>query len=162
MAKLPSLQKIQDTIRGNIMAENMAKQSNGNKQPLHNAMAMVPESTMWRLITWLHEELLPKVLIHRGEGSIEYKNHVAIRDAVIWALYIGQQYEQLLAKVQRDRQLLGYYVEQNGKLEQELHRYIAIEQLITNDSVEMYRQSIVSKAIDILNQKTKQNEQRTG
>lgn len=159
--KIPSLQSIQDTIRGNLLAENLVKQTNGNRQGLHNGIAIVPESTMWRLVQWIHEIILPKVLASRGADSDEYKNYVGTRDAVIWALYIAGQYEKLLVRNQRDRQLLGYYAEQNAKLEQELTKYATIEQFISNDSVDMYRQSIISKAIDLLNQKTTQNDTKT-
>jgi hypothetical protein len=155
MAKIPNLQQIRDTIRGNIMSENIGKQSNGNTQQLHNATAIVPESTMWRLVTWLHEVHLPKVAHHRGINSEEYKNYVAIRDAVIWSLHISQQYEKVLMQRGRDRQLLGYYIEQNAKLEAELQKYTTIEQLISNDAIDMYRQSIVSKALDIITQTKK-------
>ncbi len=152
MPPLPNLQKIRETIR-ETMAANLVKQSNGDTQPLHNTLAAVPESAMWSLVTWLHEEILPKVLLHRGADSIEYLNYVAVRDAVIWSLVIMQQYENVLMKRGRDRQLLKYYIEENAKLESELQKYTTIEQLISNDAIAAFRQSIVSKAVGILNTK---------
>lgn len=153
MAKLPNLQQIRDTVRGNIMAANLAKQSGGDPQALHNALAVVPETTMWRLMIWLHEIILPKIAQSKGVDSDEYKNHEGIRDAVIWALYISGAYEKLLFKNQKDLQLLGYYIERAAFLERELQKYTTAEQLITNESMDVYRQSIITRAIDILNQK---------
>lgn len=151
--KLHSLQSIRDTIRGNIMAENVAKQANGDDKKLHNALAMVPESEMWRLVTWLHEILLPKVALHRGADSDEYKNYVAIRDAVIWAMYISQQYEKVLVQRGQDRQLLGYYVKQNAYFESELLKYTTAENIFSADAAAVFADTLVSKAIDILNLK---------
>jgi hypothetical protein len=147
--KIGNLQSIRETIRQQ-MAESLVQQSNGDGKPLHNNLHVVPESTMWRLITWLHEIILPKVETHRGVESDEYKNYTGVRDAVIWSLYIVQQYEKVLMKRGKDRQLLRYYIEQNAKLESELLKYTTIEQLISNDAAQAYRQSIVSKAIDIM------------
>jgi len=151
--KIPNLQQIRETIQGQIVAESLVNQSNGDTQQLHNGMAVVPESTMWRLLTWLQDELLPKIEQHRGKDSDEYKNHVGIRDAVIWSLYIAGQYENLLAKNTRDRQLLGYYVDANARLEKELLKYTTIEELLTSDAIEVFKQSIVSRALDILSNK---------
>jgi hypothetical protein len=151
--KITNLQQIKDTIRGNIIADNLANQSNGNEQPLHNGIAIVPESTMWRMVTWLHEIILPRIAKSRGVDSEDYTNHVGIRDAVIWAMYVCGQYENLIRKNQRDRQLLGYYVEQNAALEIELQKYSTVEQFISNETALVYRQSIISRAIEILNEK---------
>lgn len=153
MAKLPNLQQIRDTVRGAIMAANLAKQSNGNTQQLHNALAVVPESKMYNLMIWLHEVLLPKIAQSRGVDSDEYKNHEAIRDAVIWSLHISGAYEKLLFKNTKDLQLLGYYIEKCAFLERELQKYTTVEQLITNETADVYRQSVISKAVDILNKK---------
>jgi len=157
--KIPNLQKIRETIQGQIIAESLAGQSNGNTQQLHNGMAVVPESTLWALVQWMQEVQLPKIEQHRGKDSIEYKNYTGIRDAVIWSLYIAGQYENLLAKNTRDRQLLGYYVEANARLEKELLKYTTIEELLTSDAIEVFKQSIVSRALDILNVK-KQNDEK--
>jgi hypothetical protein len=153
--KIPSLQKIRDAIRGNIMAENLAKQSNGNEGKLHNALQTVPESTMWRVVTWLHEIFLPKVAQLRGIDNDEYRNFVAARDAVIWSLHIAQQYEKILFQLEKDRQLLGYYVEQNAYLKREISKYQTAEELFTADAVKVYRDSIVSRAIELLNNQKK-------
>lgn len=160
MSKLQTLQAIRDTIRGNIKAEKLAKQSAGNTEPLHNAIAIVPESTMWALVQWLHEVILPKVALHRGEESEEYKNYTGVRDAVIWSLYIANRYENLLLQAQRDRQLLGYYIDKNSFLENQLQKYTTVEQLISDETAKDLRASIVSHAIEILNQKTKNDEEK--
>lgn len=160
MSKLPNLQSIRDTIRGNIMAEKLAKQSAGDATPLHNGMAVVPESSMVSLIYWLHEVILPKIEQTRGVDSVEYINHVGVRDAVIWSLYIAGKYESLLLQVQRDRQLLGYYIDKNAFLENQLQKYTTVEQLISDETAKDLRAAIVSRAIDLLNQKPKSDEEK--
>lgn len=155
MAKLETLQKIQERMRKQIMVEKLAGQSNGNSQPLYNAMAVVPEAKIWGLVQWMHEVILPKVLQHRGAESAEYKNYEGIRDALIWAMYICNASEQQQLKIGNDKMLIEFLQQRCALLDRELTRYTTAEQLLATDSVQLYQKSIVARAIDMLETKPK-------
>ncbi len=138
------------------MAENLGKQSNGESRPLYNGMDIVPVSEMWNLVIWMHEERLPKIAKAVGAESAEYKNYVCIRDALIWSLYIGSAYEQLLNRYGKQKQMLDYFKQQNASLEKDLLRYATADGLVSSESIDLYRQSIVSKALELLEQKSQQ------
>lgn len=144
------LQKIKDTITGDIVSQNLAKQSNGNEQRLRNGLAVVPETDMLRLMQWMHEIFLPKVEALRGADNEEFKNFIRMRDSIVWALHILEQYNRQLLKNTKDLQLLGYYVNHCAFLETELQRYTTAELLLQNGAVEFYRGTCVAQAFNIL------------
>lgn len=157
MPKLESLQKIREMIREQ-MAANMAAQSSGNPTPLHNALTMINQNTMWRLTQWVHDIILPKIAQSRGAETQDYTNYSEIRDSLIWSMYILQQYEEVLTRYGRQRQLLRYYQKENARMENELLKYAAVEQLASNEAAAMYMQSIVKRAINLMESKPNNNE----
>lgn len=150
--KIPSLEKLQEQIRRQ-MVDNLAAQSGNSDKKLFNALQMVNQSTMWRLVQWTHESILPKVLSSRGAESLEFKNYTEIEHAIVWAMYILQQYEQQLLHRSQDRQQLDYYRKENARLELELMKYATVETLLSNDAINMYRDTLVKKAIDLITHK---------
>lgn len=158
MPKLPTLVEIQNNIREKVMAENLIKQGNGDNQQLFNAMAIVPEHNIWKTVTWIHENILPKVKLHRGENSEEYKNYVQIRDSLLWAIYILNKNERTLLQLQNSRFMEQLYREKMMLFEKELLKYATAEELINTETLSAYQNTILKQAVDMLNEKSNKKE----
>lgn len=157
MARIGSLQEIREKIR-QAMADNLVKQMEGKPTNLHNALQMVNQSTMWRLVQWLSEVILPKIEKSRGKETQEYINHEEMHDCLIWAMYIVQQHEEVLMRYGKQRQLLKFYQQENVRLETELLKYAAVEQMASNEAAAMYMKSIVRRAVNLMKSKPPNNE----
>jgi len=155
MSRLPSLQQIRENVRAAIMRDNLVKQSNGDEKPLFNAMAIVPENDMWNKVQWLHEIILPQIEKTRGAESKEYKNFLAVRDAVIWAMYILGAYERQALQIGNDRMLIEIWRSKAITFEQELLKYRTAEQLLSDDTMKDYRAAVLQRAISLLDEKPK-------
>lgn len=154
MAKLQTLEKIRDKIRSEVMAKNLAEESNGDTKPLFNAMRIVPENRLLQLVQWVHEVILPKVLHSRGADSVEFQNYTELRDAVIWALYISDAYERQISKIAHLQLENGILRERVVLAEREAMKYTTVEQMVNAESVEMYRSAIVQRALSMLSKPT--------
>lgn len=150
MARLPSLEKIRDNVRASIMRENLAKQSNGDEKPLFNALAIVPEFDMWNRVQWLHEVILPQIEKNKGADSIEYRNFTAVRDAVIWAMYIMSAYEKQALQIGNDKMLLEIWRSKAQEYEQQLLQYKTAEQIISGETIKDYREAVLQRALSML------------
>jgi hypothetical protein len=155
MSKLPTLEKIKEGIRYQTALQNVTAQSNGDSKALHNAMAVVPEGEMWRMVQWLHEIILPKVAEFRGVDSVEYKNYCTVRDSVIWSMYVMQMHERLLQGVGRNKQMLDFFRERAVFYENELLKYTTAEQLLQGEALQAYRVGIVANALSLLEENKK-------
>jgi hypothetical protein len=153
--KLPTLNAIRENVRAQIMRDNLVKQSNGDDKPLFNAMAIVPEFDMWNLVQWLHEKILPQIEKNKGLESSDYKSFTAVRDAVIWSMYILSAYERQALQIGNDKMLLETYRQKAGQLEQELLKYRTAEQIIADDTIRDYRETVLQRALSMLNEKPK-------
>jgi len=156
MAKLQTLEQIRENIRGKVFVDNLVKQSNGNKQKLFNAMAIVPETKIWNLVQWMHEVILPKIAVARGEDSVEFGNYTAIRDALIMAMYISGAYERQLLQhghLQLENQLLR---ERVVIAERELQRFTTVEELAIKDGIQVYQDSLIQRALNMLSDDSQQ------
>jgi hypothetical protein len=157
MARIGSMQQIREMIRQK-MADNLVKQMEGKPTNLHNALEMVNQNTMWRLVQWLHEIILPKIEQKRGKETQEYINHEEMHDCLIWAMYILQQYEEVLMRYGKQRQLLKFYQQENARMENELLKYAAAEQMAGAEAGATYMKAIVRRAVNLMETKTNNNE----
>lgn len=139
-----------EKIRQAVMADNLARQSNGEPDPLENAMRAVPETAMWELLQWLHEVLLPGIEKSKGTDNQNYKNFAKARDCVIWSMYILQKYERNLMQLQNERMLTEMYREKAELYQSELLKYESVEQLNTHETIQAYRDAVVNRAKKIL------------
>ncbi len=152
--RIPSFQQITETIRQK-MVNNLAAQSGDSSKKLYNALEMVNQSTMWRLVQWMHETILPKVLQHRGAESNEFKNYTEIEHSLVWAMYILQQYETLLLSRGKDRQLLKFYQSENARLERELMKFATMAELSGHEAIDIYKTGLVKQALELITAKPK-------
>lgn len=150
--KIPSLEEIREGIRQKMVG-NLTAQSDGSSKKLYNALEMVNQNTMWRLVQWLHHEILPKIEQQKGADSAEFKNFTEIEHALVWSMYILQRYEAVLLSRGKDRQQLKFYQAENARLEQELMKYATVEQLAGNEAIDMYRTGLVKQALDLITSK---------
>lgn len=148
-----ALDKVREKVRAQIQAQNLAKQSNGNPQPLIDALAVIPVSDLWKLLQWVHFDLLPRVEKNRGKDSADYENYSALRDGITWAIYISDCYETLLRKNQDLKIQLDFYRDRLTRCETELQKLISVDAAAVSDTVDVYRRAILTNALDLITPK---------
>lgn len=148
-----NLNKIRSEVHKQVIAENLARQSNGDASTLHNGLVVVPEGLAWRSIQRLHNEVLPKIKLHRGEQDVEYLFYIGVRNALIWSTYIQQCYENLLMRYSKQAQYLEFFQGKAGELERELLKHYTAAEILSADAMQVYRAGIVAQALTLLETK---------
>lgn len=147
-----NLNKIRSEIQKKIIAENLARQSNGDTKTINNGLVVVPEGLLWKAIQQLHNEILPK-LKTRGEGNKEYLQFTEVRDALIWSAYIQQCYENLMMRYAKQKQLLDFFEGRAVEAEKQLLKYFTAAEILSADTMADFRRGIVAQAIAIIEPK---------
>ena len=145
--------KILNDLHKQVIAANLTAQSNGDTKTLINGLAVVPEGMTWRVVQRLHNEVLPKIKMHRGESDVEYTFYTDVQDSLIWSMYISQCYENLLMKNSKQKQLLDFFQGKAAELEKELLKHYTAAEILSQDAMEAYRKAIVTQAISLMETK---------
>lgn len=135
---------------------------------LHKLMNDLPEESRWiimqglpymkqakvyDLILQLEQDILRKVLLKKGKDSEEYKFFLAITSALYQAGEAVNLIDTLNNELVGMKQYNDFLHERNIKLETEINRWRTIEELATNDVLEVY----VNRTKEILTREKKDN-----
>lgn len=147
MPAIPKLEKIREEIQNKMIADNVNQQSNGNDKPLHNGLAVVPESEIILSMQWLQNSFLPEVEKVRGVDNAQYKKFVRVLDAIAWSMYIMRKYERKIYDLHNANFLMTAYRERLAVLEQRLLKYETAEDLMNAEQLKDYQDAIVKQAL---------------
>lgn len=145
-----------------ILAKNLAEQSEGNKADLFEGLQIIPAGKMFEIIQYFVNDLLPKVKISRGEDSNDFKQMERVVHSLMYAIKLLEDNQQL----RRENSRLKFWAKTlqgiNEYNEIELDKYRTVEQLMYTGELENVRKAVLQKGLQWAGDAVKAFDSRQG
>lgn len=113
----------------------------------------VPINQMLQQVQYLQTQMLPKAEKAYGRDNDNYRFYSSIVDTLVWAMFILDRYEHMALQYNNNKLLIEFYQQRCTGLEQQLQKYTTTEDLLLNDGLSHFSQSIGKRLQDLINSK---------
>lgn len=140
-----------------VLIENLV---NGNPVTKEGAVKMSP-GTLLDVALYVAENILPKIEFRTGQQSHDYKQMFLAVNACLLCCELMQEVDRLKDSLHIKLQLLKYTQQENRKLEEQLLKFTTIQDLMRQETLDMYIEIVNGKKIAELADIIKQYQSRT-
>lgn len=99
---------------------------------------------------YLDQVLIPRIEQQRGQGS-DYKFFREVFKSLLWAICLNDRNEYIEMRHAKNSLLLEFYKGHSEKLERQMNKYIAMEDLFLSSSLDVVAEGVAKRAADLLN-----------
>jgi hypothetical protein len=153
--RIPTLEEIKSTLLLKAQLDDLVNGETGTTmtKKIAAGVADIPVKKMIDQAQFIHENLLPRVKKKGGEQSADYQFFKSVYDSLLWGIVMADRYESLERRFGQLKVFNALTQENVALLEQELQKYITLEEFFLSDSLNQVARNIKSRVEGLLKNK---------